>query len=108
MTEHEKAYDRKAPAVRKSEILAAALALASKNGYRNITRASIAEKAGASEALVSRYMGSMDKLREAVMREACKKGVIPVIAQGIAERHRAALRVSDDLRTQALAHISRL
>jgi len=95
------------PKVRKAALLKVSLDLAAKHGIHHITRDMIALAGDVSPGLVSQYLGTMDALRKLVMREAVKQQVVPVVAQGIANRDRATLKVSDELKQKALAYLAR-
>lgn len=71
------------PTLRKSYILQAAVALSIRNGYNKITREGVASKAKVSTGLVSRYFGTMDQLKMAVMQHAIDKSIAVIIAQGL-------------------------
>jgi hypothetical protein len=75
---------RVSPGIRKTNILDAALEKAKDVGYREITREEIAEQAGVSMGLVSRYLGTMDQIRKAIMRAAIRREVLEIVAQGLA------------------------
>lgn len=89
------------PVIRKEEILAAALPLASERGYTNITRDRIALAAGVSGSAVQYHFGTMAKLRTELMRYAVKQRNPRVVAQGLAVRDRQAAKADDDLKRQA-------
>lgn len=70
---------RKDPAVRKAELLAAALDIAEKGGVMAVTRASVARKTDTTVGLMNRYFGGRDDLRWATLVEAGRlkmRGVI--------------------------------
>jgi AcrR family transcriptional regulator len=87
-------------------IMDAALTLAVTGRYDRITRRQIANAAGVSPARVSLLAGDMDGMRDAIMRAAVTAGNAIVVAQGLADRHPAALAVSDELKQAALAALS--
>ena len=94
-------HTRMAPKDRKAEVLEAAIRTASKVGWRRMTRADIAAEAGTSDALVSTRLGTMEAIRKTVMREAVKRSIAPVVAQGLAERNPIAMKASDELKAAA-------
>lgn len=98
-------FTRKAPSERKAEILSAALSCAEKHGFQSFTREQVAEKAAVSPASVNRYFSTMAHLRTAVMRQAIKTRVLPLVAQGIVAKHPAASRTPTELRREALASL---
>lgn len=88
--------------VRVAQILAAALALAPKRGYSNLTREEIAQKAGIPASLITYHMGTMPELRRQIMREAVRAKCLPVIAQGVACGDKHAMKAPAELRQEAL------
>ena len=91
------------PEVRKPEILAVALTLASDRGYTQITRNEIAYHVGVSGSAVQYHFGTMAKLRVELMRYAVKQRHPRVVAQGLAVRDRQALKADADLKSLAAA-----
>jgi len=95
------------PDVRGAQLLDVAIALATKHGLANITRDQIAETAGVAQGLVSLRLGTMDKMRRAVMRNAVSREILPIIAEGLASRDRFAMGAPEALRKRAAASIGR-
>lgn len=93
---------RMTPADRRDDILAAAVRTAAAIGFTRMTRDDIARTADTSAGLVSARLGTMEKLRDAVMLRAVLDEVLIVVAEGIATRHRHALRAPEALRRKAL------
>lgn len=91
---------------RNRAVLDAALLLAAQRGYRNITRRQVADEAGVAVGSVNNAFGTMDGLRDAVMAAAVERELPAIIAQGLAERHPAALGAHPGLRTRALASLA--
>lgn len=94
------------PNERRDAILAAAVDLSRRDGYNQITRDAIAEHAGVSMGLVTRYFGTMNKMRRAIIRAAISDEVLEVIAQGLAARDEHARKAPDDLKRKALATLA--
>lgn len=90
------------PTVRRSSILSAAVVNASRLGYLNITGSTVAEEAGVSRGLVTHYFFSMRELRRAVMAEAVRLRLLPLVREGIAARDPIAMRAPEDIRREAL------
>lgn len=65
-------------------LITAALAVAARDGYQNMSREAIASEAGCSAGLISKYFGTMQQLRRSIMRAAVLQGNHTVIAQGLA------------------------
>jgi len=89
------------PALRRRCILQAAIKIACKIGYTNLTRSSIAEKAGVSEALVSRYFGTMVQMKRDVMRYAIHENVYQIVAQGLAINDKHAAKAPQNIKDKA-------
>ena len=89
-------------ALRKDNLLETALWFANAKGFANLNRVSLAEAAGVSPALISKYFGTVDQLKNDVMRRAVKTENLNVIAQGLACQNRHAQKASDELKARAL------
>ncbi len=85
----------------KDKLLREAIKLAVKQGYRNIKREDVAQKAGVSAALINFYYGTIQNLQKEVMRYAVKERVLNLIAQGITLRDKIALNASKEKRKDA-------
>lgn len=92
---------------RKGQILAEAVRASDIYGYANVTRQMIADALNLAPGLVSHYFGTMDDLRAAVMREAVSRELLRIVAQGVINKHPVAQRARRDLKTRALAFITR-
>lgn len=91
------------PADRKSEILTAAINVASRpGGWSTLTREAVAREAQCTDGLVSRYFGTMLAFRRTIMRHAIKVDNLPIIAQGLAAGDKCAIKASPDLKARAL------
>lgn len=91
--------------VRHKQLLDIAVNHAIRVGYFNITREAIANEAGVAESLVSHIFGSIPKLKRAVMRAAVREGVLPVVAQGLAQGDTHAMKAPLELREKAIASL---
>lgn len=89
------------PDARRSAILTAAVSLAETRGYHNITRDDVAQAAGVSAGLVTRYFYAMPELRRRVMEEAVRLQIPAIVAQGIANRCPVAMAAPAPLKLQA-------
>ena len=94
------------PDDRKNEILQAALNVAEAVGCKQLTRIQVARKARCAESLVSSYFGTMTQFKRAIMRAAIKTERLKIIAYGIVEKDKHALKASPDLRQRALSSLS--
>ncbi len=86
---------------RTQSLLAAALRVAERVGWREMTRAQVAAEADCSEGLVTTRLGTMDAMRRSVMRAAIRQRSLAVLAQGLAVRDRHALAAPSDLKIAA-------
>lgn len=88
---------------RNRAVLEAAVRMAGLSGYRNFTREQVAREAGVAVGSVNNAFGTMDALRDAVMATAVDRCLGPIVLQGIADRHPAALSAPQDVKDAALA-----
>ena len=84
----------------------AAMSVADDIGYVQMRRADISTEAEVSEALVSRYFGTMKQMRKAVMRHAIRHGYHSVVAQGLAIRDPHAMKADDEVKRLAAESIA--
>lgn len=91
---------------RTRDLLAVALRLAAAEGWRKLTRESIARSAGVSPALVTLRLGTADAIRRSVMRAAVRDRCVAVVAEGLALRDKQALRADESLRLKCAAWVS--
>jgi DNA-binding transcriptional regulator YbjK len=89
------------PGLRKDQILNVAIGLAKEQGYHKITRDGVADAAGVSMGLVTRYFGTMKQLKKAVMRAAVKQAIPEIVAQGLANGDDHAKKAPAELKAQA-------
>ena len=93
------------PGARREDLLAAALPLAVRAGYSNITREQIAAAVGVSGPVLNYHFGTMCKFRAALMAYAVRVQCLKVVAQGVISGE-AKLREGDPLRRRALDSLS--
>ena len=93
---------RTTPELRYPHILHVALELARQTGYANLTRVAVAEAAGVSEALISHYFGAMPGLRQTILEEGVKRGIVEIVAQGLANGSPQAREASEDVKQAAI------
>lgn len=94
------------PEVRKEQILDAALDVARVRNYTSITREEIADRAGVSVGLVTKYFSTMPQLKRDVMRAAIRVEALAIIAHGVAIRDPHALKAPADLQQRAVASLA--
>lgn len=90
------------PELRKDHILSVAIDLAAEKGFNNVTRSDVAEAAGVSTGTVSKHFGTMDQLRNDIVRRAIKSEVLKIIAQAIASGNRHVKKIDTELKERAL------
>jgi len=98
--------ERLDPKDRTRQLLDAALALAARDGWANLTRDGIAVAAGVSFALVTQRLGTMDQIRRSVMRLAVQRRVVAVVAEGLARKDKHAARADEALRAECAAWVA--
>lgn len=86
---------------RRKSILDAAVMLAETTGYNAFSRDAVAEMSGCSNALVTNVFGSIQELREEIVRHAIAVENLVIIGQAIALRHPLALKLPDELKIKA-------
>lgn len=91
---------------RNRSVLEAAVALASERGFRNYSRSDVARRAGVADGSVNNAYGTMDGLHDAVMTQAVERGLLPIVATGLALQHPAACAAPVDLKNSALASLA--
>lgn len=91
---------------RRAIIVAEALKLAEKVGYRHVTREAISEAAGCAAGLVTLHLGTRVEMQRAILSEAIRTRCHRVIAQGIVDRHPKALRAPMELKEEAIRALS--
>lgn len=99
-------HTRLTPAARTAQLIDVALKLAAKHGLANIRRDQIAEAADVSQGLVTERLGTMIEMRRTIMRQAVAREVLPVIAEGLACKDRAAMKAPAELKARALASLA--
>lgn len=86
---------------RQRAILAAAVEEAEANGFANIVRNRVAERAGVANGSVNHAFGTLAALKDAVMTEAVATHHEAIIAQGLAAGHPIAREAPAALRKMA-------
>lgn len=97
---------RLAPKHRKQLILLEALHLAGFRGYQHITREEVAGRVGTVPGLINVYFPTIGDLRAAVLTEAIRLCVIPVVAQGLVMQDPVALDAPQDLKDAAASWVA--
>ena len=103
---HAVSKTRANPALRKDHILTVAVGMAKTEGYNKITRDKIAESAGVSMGLVTRYFGTMVQLRRDIVRMAVRNEVLEVVAQAVISNDPHVKKIDTDLKERALKAVA--
>ena len=93
------------PADRKAQLLDIAMQEAEQRGFGQMTRDGIAARAGVAAGLITTRLGTMANLRRDIMRHAVKRGIISIVAEGLALRDPVAQRAPAELRDKAWASL---
>jgi len=93
---------RVSPELRKENIMQCAMKLAEKHGYTKISSTLIAEAAGISHVSVIKYFGTMQQLRNDIMRKAVKTRNLKIVAQGLCAGDKQAKKADQSLKEEAL------
>lgn len=100
---------RMQPADRKAQILQAAITVAARpGGWASLTREAVAKEAACAEGLPSKYFGTMTNFKRAIMRAAITAKNLSIIAQGLAAGDKAAAKIDDKIKREALATLAKL
>lgn len=91
---------------RRETIMAAAVELAARDGWRSLTRDGVAQAAGVAVGSVNHEFGTMGALRTAVMQDAIKNRRLDILAQGIADGHEAARNAPSEMREAAIRAVA--
>lgn len=91
---------------RRKQILETACQLAENSHYSKIRRHHLAEKCNTASGNISRVIGSMSDMRQAVIEYALDNGYDGVVAQAIVNKHPAVSHLATDERAKYLAAIA--
>lgn len=90
---------------RDARILDAAVELARGLGYQWITRDQVAQAAGVSPGTVNNAFGTMVGLKRAVLAAAVERGIVEIVAQGLADGQEVARKAEPTLVQRAFDHM---
>lgn len=96
---------RMVPGERKAQLLAVAIGIAEEAGFGAVSSRLTARRAGCAQSLVC-YYWSGGELKADVMRDAIKREVLGVIAQGLGCADHTAQGAPQELKTRAVAHLA--
>ncbi|TNF65640.1 hypothetical protein FBF48_10430 [Streptococcus salivarius] len=105
MTTPNTTFNRLNPEDRKARILKAGVELAQKSGgLMTLQRLHVAHRAQCSPNLVNHYLGSRDDMIAAIIKEGIRLGNLDIIGQAVIAGHKAAKRLTADIKQKAISH----
>lgn len=93
------------PKEREALILAAAMRVATRTHYAQVTLQQIADEAQVSKYLPTYYFGTMPNMRRKIMREAIRTRNLTIVLQGVLAKDRRALSAPPELIAAAKASL---
>lgn len=75
----------------KTEILKAAMILATRIGYKNVTRDALAEQLNVATGTITFHIGNMRKLRREMIVEAIECENVKIFTEALVDQHPLAL-----------------
>ncbi len=87
---------------RRKRILDAAITLAKTKGLKSITRDGVANAAEMSYGSINLAFGTIDSLREELMKEAIQRGVLEIVAEGLGNKDPVAMCAPSRIKQQAI------
>lgn len=97
---------RRDPSMQRTRLLIAAVDTAEDIGYLTMSCSDIADRAGETRTLVHHYLGTMDEIRDAVIRYAITDMRCQILAQAILARHPAVSGLSADSKFRIFEEVS--
>lgn len=94
--------------LRKNQIIKVGLDLYKDKAYHKITRSEIAKAACVSEALITKYYGTMKQFKRDLMRAAISQDIPEVVAQGLANGDQHARKAPEKLKAKAARYIANI
>ena len=91
---------------KRDRIIIHATRLAAKIGYRDLTRAEVATAANVATGTVSYHFGTLEALQDAIVEHAVQHEVLAVVAQALADNHKAAVDAPAALKQRAARYLA--
>jgi len=91
---------------RNERALTAGLELAKLVGFQFVTLQMVADQTGMSKASIFNCFGGSVPLKRAVLRAAIDRGIMEIVAQGLADRHPMVLAAPESVRQAAVQHLA--
>lgn len=92
------------PDLRKEVILTAAVLICTMpgNSYLTITREEVGKAACVAPSLINTYFGTMDELRDEIIKKAITLKRLPILAQAMANQHESVKSMDAHLKHAVL------
>lgn len=91
---------------RNTRILEAAIQVAENQGFDKVSKKTVSDLCGLSSGTISMAFGSMEGLRDEVLRHAIAHGRLHTLAAGLAAGCEVAKAADPDLKARALATLA--
>lgn len=99
-------YIRMKPAIRKQQILDAAVELAVEKGYRNITRKDVAIASKSASGLIGRYFKTVAGLKRAIVETAIEREIMPILAENLSIKGEETKSLSPELKEKVILYLT--
>jgi len=86
----------------KFHIIETALARAEREGVKGIVATKLSEQCGVPHSLIFYYFGSMENLRDEVVKTALERGTLKVIGKALSDGHDLVQDLPQDRKIEAL------
>lgn len=94
------------PLARKEQILNTAINLSLENGYRQLTRRSIANRMQCASALINHYFNGIEELKKIVLKTAIEQEIIPIIADNYIGWGRETAELPQHLKEKVIRYLT--
>jgi AcrR family transcriptional regulator len=89
----------------KARVLDAAIQCAEEDGWHYVTREKVAQLAGVATGTVNNTLGNVTEMKDAVMNEAVKRGLLPIVADGLAYGNPIARGAPEELKKKVAEYL---
>ena len=90
---------------RYSQILQAVLDLAAQHGYKSVTRQMIADECDIRSSHIGYYFGTMDNVRDTIVRTAVASGRYDIAAQALPMEHPEVINAPEDVKREIIKYL---
>lgn len=85
----------------KDKILDAAMKIATRIGYKNVTRDGLAEHMGVASGTITFHIGNMRKLRREMIEKSIQDENVKIFTEALVDAHPLALAAPQHLKNRA-------